>query len=214
MEVVAKTNLSKKALNDYELVKRATNGDQLAYGVLMDRYRNAIYHLMLKMCNNPEDSHDLTIEAFGKAFIKLPSYVPRYAFSTWLYKIAINNCIDHVRKKRLNVFSIDEPMHEENDQTFSTNLEAYCLNPEDEIIRDQRLCQVRNLVKQLNKKYRLMIELRFFEELSYDEIANELNIPLGTVKAQLYRAKEILLELIQKPGASAHFDSHYVKAAV
>ncbi len=214
MEVVAKTNLSKKALDDYELVKKATKGDQMAYSVLMERYRNAIYHLMLKMSGNPEDSHDLTIEAFGKAFIKLPSYVPRYAFSTWLYKIAINNCIDHVRKKRLNVFSIDEPIHDDNDQTFSTNLEAYCLNPEDEIIREQRLYLVRNLVKQLNKKYRLMIELRFFEELSYDEIANELGIPLGTVKAQLFRAKEILFELIQQPGASAHFDRAYAKAAV
>ncbi|MCB0652418.1 MAG: sigma-70 family RNA polymerase sigma factor [Saprospiraceae bacterium] len=214
MEVVAKTNLSKKALEDYELVKKATNGDQMAYSILMDRYRNSIYHLMLKMSGDSEDSHDLTIEAFGKAFIKLPSYVPRYAFSTWLYRIAINNCIDHVRKKRFNIISIDETLFEDTDLTFSTNMEAYCLNPEDEIIREQRLFLIRKLVNQLNKKYRLMIELRFFEELSYEEIAQELSIPLGTVKAQLFRAKEILFELIQQPGASAHFDATYVKAAV
>lgn len=214
MEVVAKTNLSKRALEDYELVKKATNGDQMAYSVLMERYRSSIYHLMLKMSGDSEDSHDLTIEAFGKAFIKLPSYVPRYAFSTWLYRIAINNCIDHVRKRRFNIISIDETLFEENDQTFSANMEAYCLNPEDEIIREQRLFLIRKLVNQLNKKYRLMIELRFFEELSYEEIAHELSIPLGTVKAQLFRAKEILFELIQQPGASAHFDTPYAKAAV
>jgi RNA polymerase sigma-70 factor (ECF subfamily) len=213
MEVVAKTNLSKKALDDYELVKKAINGDQLAYATLMERYRHAIHHLMVKMSGDPEDSNDLTIEAFGKAFIKLPTYIPRFAFSTWLYRIAINNCIDHVRKKRHNVFSIDEPMYDDEDQTFSTNLEAYSLNPEDEIIREQRLYLIRKLVKQLNKKYRLMIELRFFEELSYDEIAKELGIPLGTVKAQLFRAKEILFELIQKPETSIHFETSYAKVA-
>ena len=214
MEVVAKTNLSKKALNDYELVKKAIKGNQASYGVLMDRYRNAIYHLMYKMTSNSEDADDLTIEAFGKAFIKLPSYVPRYAFSTWLYKIAINNCIDHVRKKKITVFSIDAQINEENEQNYAGRLATYMLNPEDQIIKDQRLTLIRKLVNQLGTKYRLMIELRFFEELSYDEIAAELEIPLGTVKAQLFRAKEILCDLLQKPGASAHFETMGRRAAV
>lgn len=214
MEVVAKTNLSKKALNDYEFVKKAIKGNQASYGVLMDRYRNSIYHLMYKMTSNSEDADDLTIEAFGKAFIKLPSYVPRYAFSTWLYKIAINNCIDHVRKKKITVFSIDAQINEENEQNYAGRLATYMLNPEDQIIKDQRLILIRKLVNQLGTKYRLMIELRFFEELSYDEIAAELEIPLGTVKAQLFRAKEILCDLLQKPGASAHFETMGRRAAV
>lgn len=214
MEVVAKTNLSKKAINDYEFVKKAINGDQAAYAVLMNRYRHAIHHMMYKMTNNNDDAEDLTLEAFGKAFIKLPSYVPRYAFSTWLYKIAINNCIDYVRKKKIVSFSIDAQISEDNEQDYSGRLATYMLNPEDEIIRAQRLKLVRKTVNKLGGKYRLMIELRFFEELSYDEIAEELDIPLGTVKAQLFRAKEILCELLQKPDASIHFESMGRRAAV
>ena len=100
MEVKEKTktsNLSPRAKEDYEYVQQAISGDQKAYTVLLERYRNSIYDMMFKMVNNREDADDLTLEAFGKAFSKLPSYAPRYAFSTWLFKIAINNCIDHIR---------------------------------------------------------------------------------------------------------------------
>lgn len=172
----------------------------------MDRYRHSIYHMMLKMVNNREDADDLTLEAFGKAFVKLPSYAPRYAFSTWLFKIAINNAIDYIRKKRIHILSIDEPMETEGDQEYSENLRAHILDPEEQFIRKQRVMMMRHMLTKLNKKYRLMIELRFFEELSYDEIASELNIPLGTVKAQLFRAKETLFGLLQRPAAKAYLD--------
>jgi len=207
MEVVAaKPSLSQKAQKDYELVKQAISGDQKAYSTLMDRYRHSIYHMMLKMVNNREDADDLTLEAFGKAFVKLPSYAPRYAFSTWLFKIAINNAIDYIRKKRIHILSIDEPMETEGDQEYSENLRAHILDPEEQFIRKQRVMMMRHMLTKLNKKYRLMIELRFFEELSYDEIASELNIPLGTVKAQLFRAKETLFGLLQRPAAKAYLD--------
>jgi RNA polymerase sigma-70 factor (ECF subfamily) len=207
MEVVAaKPSLSQKAQKDYELVKQAISGNQKAYSTLMDRYRHSIYHMMLKMVNNREDADDLTLEAFGKAFVKLPSYAPRYAFSTWLFKIAINNAIDYIRKKRIHILSIDEPMETEGDQEYSENLRAHILDPEEQFIRKQRVMMMRHMLTKLNKKYRLMIELRFFEELSYDEIASELNIPLGTVKAQLFRAKETLFGLLQRPAAKAYLD--------
>ncbi|MCH2081257.1 MAG: sigma-70 family RNA polymerase sigma factor [Saprospiraceae bacterium] len=207
MEVVAaKPSLSQKAQKDYELVKQAINGNQKAYSTLMDRYRHSIYHMMLKMVNNREDADDLTLEAFGKAFVKLPSYAPKYAFSTWLFKIAINNAIDNIRKKRIHLLSIDEPMETEGDQEYSENLKAHILDPEEQFIRKQRVMMMRHMLTKLNKKYRLMIELRFFEELSYDEIASELNIPLGTVKAQLFRAKETLFGLLQGPTAMAYLD--------
>lgn len=207
MEVVAaKPSLSQKAQEDYELVKQAISGNQKAYSTLMDRYRHSIYHMMLKMVNNREDADDLTLEAFGKAFVKLPSYAPKYAFSTWLFKIAINNAIDYIRKKRIHLLSIDEPMEAEGDQEYSENLKAHILDPEEQFIRKQRVMMMRHMLTKLNKKYRLMIELRFFEELSYDEIASELNIPLGTVKAQLFRAKETLFGLLQGPAAMAYLD--------
>jgi RNA polymerase sigma factor (sigma-70 family) len=200
-------SLSPKAKEDFELVQSAIEGDQFAYGILMDRYRHSIFHTMLKMVRNRDDADDLTIEAFGKAFNKLPTYAPHYAFSTWLFKIAINNCIDHIRKKRIQTLSIDDPIEHNSDQDFSNNLKSSWLDPEETIIRDQRLGLMRKSISKLSTKYRLMIELRYFEELSYDEIATELGIPLGTVKAQLFRAKEILFQMMQKPHAAAYLDN-------
>lgn len=207
MEIVAKKSLSKKAIEDYEIVKRAVAGDQNAYTLLMNRYQGSIYRLMYKMVNDQEDAHDLTIEAFGKAFIKLPSYVPNYAFSTWLFRIAINNGIDHVRRKKLRMLSIDEPVEPDSDHDYKISLRSSVMNPEEQVIRQQRQKLMRTVITQLNDKYRQMIQLRYFDELSYDEISTLLDIPLGTVKAQLFRAKEMLYELLQKPGASAYLDN-------
>lgn len=209
MEVKEKsktTNLSARAQDDYQLVRQAIMGDQKAYSVLMERYRNSIYHMMFKMVKNREDADDLMLEAFGKAFNKLESYEPRYAFSTWLFKIAINNCIDHIRKKRLKLLSIDDPIELNSDNDFSSNIRSGALDPEERFIKKQRIKLMRTILNKLSLKYRLMIELRFFEEMSYDEIATELNIPLGTVKAQLFRAKEILYSLLQTPNAQAYLE--------
>src|SRR4030043_1190017 len=101
------TNLSEKAQRDYLLVQKANNGDQKAYAELMERYRDAIYYMLLKMVNNASDAEDLTIEAFGKAFKNIQQYTPNYAFSTWLFKIATNNCIDFIRKKKASHVSLD-----------------------------------------------------------------------------------------------------------
>ncbi|MEM9884659.1 MAG: sigma-70 family RNA polymerase sigma factor [Bacteroidota bacterium] len=201
------TNLSAKAQNDFNLVQAAIAGNQRAYSELMDRYRNSVFHTMLKMVHNKEDANDLTIEAFGKAFRKLSSYAPHYAFSTWLFRIAINNCIDHIRKKRLHVLSIDDPIDANSDQDYSANIRSNTLNPEEQYENKQKIQMMRAVMGKLSEKYRLMIELRYFEELSYDEIATELSIPLGTVKAQLFRAKEMMYELLQKPGASAYLET-------
>ena len=206
MEEQINKNLSERALEDYEYVKKAIEGDQKAYTFLMERYQNSIYHMMFRMIGTKEDADDLTQEAFGKAFNKLSSYAPRYAFSTWLFKIASNNCIDHIRKKRLVLLSIDETIENEGGQSFSNNLKSNSLDPEQKFIQQQRIKLMRSLMGQLSEKYRLMIELRFFEELSYEEISEELEIPLGTVKAQLFRAKEILYSLMQTPEAKAHID--------
>ena len=208
MEVKINKNLSQRALEDYELVKKAIDGNQRAYADLMERYRSSIFHMMLKMVNNREDADDLTLEAFGKAFNKLTTYAPKYAFSTWLFKIATNNCIDHIRKKRLHLLSIDDTVEKDGTQSFSTNLKANTLDPEEKFIKRQRVKLMRTVMSKLTVKYRLMIELRYFEELSYDEIASELDIPLGTVKAQLFRAKEILYNLLQQPESQAYIDMY------
>ncbi len=204
-DYVMNKNLSDRAVEDFEIVQRAVHyKEERAYTELMSRYKEAIYNMMLKMVHNREDADDLTLEAFGKAFSKLATYTPRYAFSTWLFKIAINNCIDFIRKKKLNMLSIDDPIEANNTQDYSSNLRSGGLDPEQSYIRTQKLRLMRSYLRQLTPKYRLMIELRFFEELTYDEISRELDIPLGTVKAQLFRAKELLSTLMQDSRRSGH----------
>ena len=200
-------NLSPKATEDYLLVQSAIAGNQKAYSLLLGRYRSSVYNHLLKMVRNPDDAEDLTLEAFGKAFNKLTTYAPHFAFSTWLFKIAVNNCIDHIRKKRLHFLSIDQPLEPNGDKDFTGTIRNHARNPEEEVIRKQKLQMVKRSISDLSHKYRLMIELRYYEELSYEEIATELQIPLGTVKAQLFRAKEMLYGIMQRPGHAAYLGS-------
>jgi RNA polymerase sigma-70 factor (ECF subfamily) len=183
-------NLSEKAQYDYRLVKASVNGDQKAYEELFKRYKDAIFFMLLKMVNNKNDAEDLTFEAFGKAFRNIRQYSPKYAFSTWLFKIASNNCIDFLRKKKGNTISIDGKDDTENERTIT--LESSGLNPEQEFVKKQKAKIMRSEVGKLKERYRRLIELRYFEEFSYEEIAQELKLPIGTVKAQLFRARELL----------------------
>lgn len=190
-------NLSEKAKYDLELVARANNGDQKAYAELMTRYKDAIYFMLLKMINNKTDAEDLTIEAFGKAFKNLSQYSPHYAFSTWLFKIASNNCIDYLRKKRSNVISIDRNFVDEKETEPQVQLRDETPDPEENLIRSQKAVLMRTIVQKLKPRYRTLIELRYFKEYSYEEISEELGLPLGTVKAQLFRARELLYNTLK-----------------
>ena len=190
--------LSEKAKNDLLMVEEAKKGNEKAFASLMNRYRDSIYYMLLKMVNNPSDAEDLTIEAFGKAFRNIDSYTPRYAFSTWLFMIATNNCIDFVRKKQSSPIPFDQV----NDviDGFTHNIQSDLPDPEETLINEQKIAILRNIVNQLKSPYREIIELRYYKEYSYEEIASELNIPLGTVKAQLYRAKTLLYNIFIKTG--------------
>ncbi len=189
------TNLSEKAQRDFVLVQQATNGDQKAYAELMGRYRDAIYYMLLKMVNNASDAEDLTIEAFGKAFKNIQQYTPNYAFSTWLFKIATNNCIDFIRKKKTATVSLDQS-DDDNDKA-PQDLMAQVLDPEESMIKSQKQVMMREIVSKLKPRYRKLIELRYFQEFSYEEIAEELELPIGTVKAQLFRARELLFNILK-----------------
>jgi len=192
------TNLSVKAQQDIELVNKARKGDQLAYGELLGRYRDAIYFMLLKMVNSPVDAEDLTIEAFGKAFKNIDQYTPNFAFSTWLFKIATNNCIDFIRKKRASHVSLDQTIDGEESLAPSTLIQSDDLDPESYMINKQKIKHMRKIVSRLKPRYRQLVELRYFKEYSYDEIAVELDIPIGTVKAQLFRARELLLNILNR----------------
>ncbi len=198
MEVEVNPDLSDKAMLDYRLVRAAIdNGDQKAYAQLMDRYRDSIYFMLLKMVNNRDDADDLTIEAFGKAFNKLHQYTPNYAFSTWLFKIASNNCIDFIRKKKKNLLSLDKPFEGNDGGVMTMDVPSGTLDPEEIYIREQKKILMHGVVEKLKPRYRTLVELRYFKEYSYEEIAQELDLPLGTVKAQLFRAREFLYNILK-----------------
>ena len=197
MALESSSHLSEKAQKDFELVKLARDGNQKAYADLLQRYRDSIYFLLLKMVNNKDDAEDLTIEAFGKAFKNIHQYTPDYAFSTWLFKIASNNCIDFIRKKKKKLFSIDKRQENEDGIDTSIHLKSDGLNPEEKFVKKQKIKMLHELVSKLKPRYRILVELRYFKELSYEEIAQQLDIPLGTVKAQLFRAREFLQNVLK-----------------
>lgn len=188
--------LSDKAQYDFFLVESALAGNEKAFAKLMSRYKDAIYFMLLKMVNNKNDAEDLTLEAFGKAFKNLQQYSPNYAFSTWLFKIATNNCIDFLRKRR-GVYVSIETSQESGDNDQPVKLRSADPDPEEKMIRIQKAILMRRIVHRLKPRYRQLVELRYFREFSYEEIASELSLPLGTVKAQLFRAREMLFKMIE-----------------
>ncbi len=195
--------LSDKAQYDYLLVQTALTGDEKAFAKLMSRYKDAIYFMLLKMVNNKNDAEDLTLEAFGKAFKSLHQYSPNFAFSTWLFKIATNNCIDFLRKRH-GVFVSIENNQENGDGETPVKLRSTEPDPEEKLIRIQRAVLMRKIVHRLKPRYRILVELRYFREYSYEEIAKELHLPLGTVKAQLFRAREMLFNMIESTEIDVH----------
>src|SRR5436189_2672813 len=190
-------NLSEKAQIDFKLVSSAVKGDQKAYAELMQRYKDSIYFMLLKMVNNRDDADDLTIEAFGKAFKNLRQYTPDFAFSTWLFKIATNNCIDFIRRKKKMTFSIDQGVEAESGSEMQFEVKSPTLDPEENLIKKQKAILMRDVVEKLKPRYKRLVELRYFQERSYEEIADELKLPLGTVKAQLFRAREFLYQILK-----------------
>jgi len=190
-------NFSANALNDFNLVGKAKDGDQKAYAELMQRYKDSIYFMALKMVNNKDDAMDLTVETFGKAFENIEKYKPDFAFSTWLFRIATNNCIDFIRKKRISLISINSMVDDDGDDR-PLQIKSDTLNPEETSIKKQQQEQLKIIVEKLPQRYKTLIVLRYFEEQSYEEIAQQLDLPLGTVKAQLFRARDLLSNIINR----------------
>jgi RNA polymerase sigma-70 factor (ECF subfamily) len=191
-------HLTDKGQRDYRLVQLALKeGDQKAYADLLNNYRDSLYFMMLKMTGNPVDAEDLTIEAFGKAFHNLDQYTPDFAFSTWLFKIGANNCIDFLRKSRRIQFTDFEWGDEEDSSDLTSTIPAGTPDPEEHVIAKQKIQLMHEVVEKLKPHYRLLIDMRYFRECSYEEIASSLDLPLGTVKAQLFRARELLYEILK-----------------
>ncbi len=182
---------------DSQLISRALQGDQKAYEALLNKYRNLVYTIMYKMVHNPQEAEDLTQEAFIKAFRALSSFREEFAFSTWLMKIATNNCIDFLRKRKLKTQSIHEPV-KYKDEELERTLPNQEPTPEKNLLREERKRIIQEAIQELPERYRHVILLRHMEEKSYDEIADILGLPLGTVKAQIFRAREMLNQKLKE----------------
>ncbi len=182
---------------DYELIDEAIDGNEAAYGIIMERYRNSLHGIIYRMVRNQEETQDLVQEAFIKAYNALSAFNKQYSFSTWLFKIGTNNCIDHLRKKRLNTTSIDRPI-ETKDGSITQDIPDNSYNPEMDAIRNEMINTIHGVIDQLPEKYRVVINLRHKQDKSYEEIATELDLPIGTVKARIFRAREILKISLRK----------------
>ncbi len=184
--------VSKNTKEDRKLVAAAKKGDNQAFQKLLKKYRKSVYYMLLKMVKNADDAEDLTQEAFAKAFNSIEKFDSKYAFSTWLFRIATNNCIDFIRKKRVQTVSIDTPVEGDDGSNMRFDVRDEDLDPNEAMLKEQRRLYLNMAIERLPEKYKILVELRYFRELSYEEVAQELQIPLGTVKAQLFRARELL----------------------
>jgi len=176
---------------DLHFIQNALSGDDTAYKNLMNKYHDAIFHFIYRIVRDRHQVEDLTQEAFIKAFSSLRSFNNEYAFSTWLYKIATNNSIDYIRRKKLQMYSIDKP-HETGDSDYTIELPDETYETDRGIIRGQRAQLLMDAIANLPEKYKKVIHLRHTEEKSYEEIAKILKLPIGTVKAHIFRAREML----------------------
>lgn len=189
-------DFSEKAMEDYKIVLQALSGSEKAYKELFEKYKSSVFFMILKMVNDRIEAEGLMCETFEKAFANLRDYSPQFAFSTWLFKIASNNTIDFIRKQKAKTVSLNFNDVSKDERGYIETLASDIRTPEEEIVHGERAALMREAVSLLKGRYRELVELRYFEEYSYEEIAEQLNLPLGTVKAQLFRAREMLLNLL------------------
>ena len=183
-----------------ELITQARTGDARAFERLMHKYRRSVYYLIFRVVRNPEDAEDLTQETFIKAFGSIARFDPKFAFSTWLFKIATNNSIDFIRRKKMQTLSIDAPSAQEDSPASLLQIVDTALTPNEQMLKKERKEYLQAAIEQLPPRYRQLIELRYYKEYSYEEVTQAMGLPLGTVKAQLHRARELLTELLSMMG--------------
>lgn len=184
---------------DRTLIDSALSGDQSAYKGLMERHRQAIFHITLKIVRDSEVAADLVQETFMKAFSSLATYRSEFKFSTWLYRIAANTAIDFLRKQRMKMLSLDSPP-QSADGPIEIEVPDNSYNPENDLINREQRSSINEAIESLPEKYRVVIVYRHKDDKSYDEIADALSLPVGTVKARIFRARELLKKKLRPGG--------------
>jgi RNA polymerase sigma-70 factor (ECF subfamily) len=179
-----------RKISDKSLVEQALQKREEAYSAIVSRYQERVTKYILLLVSNNDDAKDISQETFEKAFGMLHSYDSQFAFSTWLFTIAKNCCIDFLRKQRLNVRSIETMTNSDDPGGRSSSVPS----PEENFIFEQEIDKLKRHIEKLPELYREVAELRFLHEYAYEEIAKELNLPLGTIKTRIRRAKEHLIK--------------------
>ncbi len=186
------------AETDDILISNALEGNQQAFKELMERYRLTIFHIVLKIVRDSEAANDLVQETFMKAFSSLATYRSEYKFSTWLYRIGANSAIDYLRKQKIRTLSLDSP-HEMADGSVDLNVPDNSYNPERDLMEREKRISIDEAIESLPEKYRIVIVYRHRDDKTYEEISEALRIPIGTVKARIFRARELLKKKL-RPG--------------
>lgn len=185
--------------HDYQLVCDARDhGSHRAYADLMTAYREPLYLLLLRMTHNTTTAADLTVDTFSKAFCQLHRYSPTGTFSSWLFSIGVNLYIDQLRKRKLETISLNEIQRNSEGDFIEYQIPSGQPNPEEAMIRLQRDESLKRIVASLKQPYRQIIEMRYYDDLSYEQIAEQLHIPIGTVKIRLSRAKALMASILKK----------------
>ncbi len=181
---------------DFEAVRRILNGDNSGFDILQKKYMRIITSLIRRMIHNEEDVRDLTQDTFIKAYKAIQSFQFGYSFSSWIYKIASNTCIDFLRKKRLNEVSLTQKSN--SDEEFEIEIEDKSYLPDMKVMTEEKSRALHDAIEKLPENYREIIKLRHEIEMDYADIAKKMNLPLGTVKAHLFRARKQLFCQLKK----------------
>ena len=184
---------------DLRLVRRCKRGDEAAFAELLARYRQPIYGLCLRMVRDREQARDLAQEVFIKVFSLLDRYDEQYAFASWLFRIASNHCIDYLRRNRLRFISLDGLTGPDGEAREMPVPDRAPL-PDRQLAGREAIAKVEEIIDELPPHYRLMIQLRHGEDMSYEQIAQVLDMPLGTVKARIHRARALIQSLLREKG--------------
>lgn len=182
---------------DYQLVCDARDrGNNRAYADLMNTYREPLYLLLLRMTHNTTMASDLTVDTFSKAFCQLHRYAPTGSFSSWLFSIGVNTYIDYLRRRRLDTVSLNSMQRNGDGEFIEYQIPSNQPNPEESMMRNERNNALREVVQALKQPYRQIVEMRYYDELSYEQISEQLDIPIGTVKIRLLRAKNLMQAIV------------------
>jgi RNA polymerase sigma-70 factor (ECF subfamily) len=185
-------------VDDRELVRRTLDGDPRAFAVLVERYQRGLYNLAWRMVRDRETARDLTQDIFVRVHRSLNKYDPVYPFTSWIYRVGSNLCIDWIRKRKLDTVSLDAPVSVGDGETVTREIEDPTMDPARDAERSERGTRVAAALAKLPPNHRLVLELRHQRELSYDEIALALDVPLGTVKARIHRAREAFRKILEQ----------------